>query len=210
MTRTSSDRFAVGLTGGVGSGKSTVAALFAARGAAVVDTDAIAHALTAPAGAAMPAIAERFGAGFVASDGSLDRAKMRQRIFADADAKTALEAILHPLIRSDCDRLAAAAHGPYLMFVVPLLVESGNWYGRVDRVVVVDCDEETQIARVMRRNGFSRAQVLAIIAHQARRAQRLARADDVVVNDGAAAAQLSATVDALHDRYLEMAKNRGV
>ncbi|KVZ42554.1 dephospho-CoA kinase [Burkholderia ubonensis] len=196
---------AVGLTGGIGSGKTTVADLFAARGASIVDTDLIAHRITAPGGLAMPAIEQAFGPDFVAADGSLDRAKMRALIFSDDAARRRLEAITHPLIRTETDREGREARGAYVMFVVPLLVESGSWKSRVDRVLVVDCDVETQIARVMRRNRFTREQVEAIIARQATRDARLAAADDVIVNDATtpdALAALAAQVDALHQRYL--------
>jgi len=194
--------FSIGLTGGIGSGKTTVADLFAARGASIVDTDLIAHRITAPGGLAMPGIAQAFGAEYVAADGSLDRAKMRARVFSDDSARRRLEAITHPLIRAETERESRAAQGVYLMFVVPLLVESGSWKARVDRVLVVDCEVETQIARVMRRNGFTREQVEAIIARQASRDTRLAAADDVIVNDAASHDTLAAQVDALHQRYL--------
>ncbi|ALS59243.1 dephospho-CoA kinase [Pandoraea norimbergensis] len=196
--------YAIGLTGGIGSGKTTVANLFATHGIAIIDTDAIAHGITAPGGAAMPAIRRTFGDDFVAPDGSLDRARMRELVFADDDAKARLEAITHPLIRTECERAAAQAEGPYLIFVVPLLVESGTWRERVQRILVVDCPEETQIARVMARNHFSRDQVLAIMARQATRAQRLALADDVVDNDTQHAA-LTSRVDRLHAEYLKLA-----
>ncbi|AXF19544.1 dephospho-CoA kinase [Burkholderia pyrrocinia] len=197
--------FAVGLTGGIGSGKTTVADLFAARGASLVDTDLIAHRITAPGGLAMPAIQRAFGLGFVAANGSLDRAKMRALIFSDDNARRHLEAITHPLIRAETDREAREAKGPYVMFVVPLLVESGNWKSRSDRVLVVDCPVDTQIARVMQRNGFTREQVEAIIARQATREARLAAADDVIVNDATTPDALAAQVDALHQRYLGFA-----
>ncbi|KVV34049.1 dephospho-CoA kinase [Burkholderia ubonensis] len=193
---------AVGLTGGIGSGKTTVADLFAARGASIVDTDLIAHRITAPGGLAMPAIEQAFGPDFVAADGSLDRAKMRALIFSDDAARRRLEAITHPLIRTETDREGRQARGAYVMFVVPLLVESGSWKSRVDRVLVVDCDVETQIARVMHRNRFTREQVEAIIARQATRDARLAAADDVIVNDATTPDALAAQVDALHQRYL--------
>lgn len=200
--------FSVGLTGGIGSGKTTVADLFAARGASIVDTDLIAHRITAPGGPAMPAIEQAFGPDFVAADGSLDRARMRTLIFGDDAARRRLEAITHPLIRAETDREGRAAQGPYVMYVVPLLVESGSWKARVDRVLVVDCAVETQIARVMRRNGFTREQVEAIVARQATREARLAAADDVIVNDTSTAGApgaLAAQVEALHQRYLAYA-----
>lgn len=197
--------FAVGLTGGIGSGKSTIADLFATHGVAIVDTDAIAHRITAPNGSAMPSIAQTFGAEFVAPDGSLDRAKMRALVFSDDTAKARLEAITHPLIRSETERERGAARGPYVIVVVPLLVESGTWKTRVDRVLAVDCPVETQIARVMRRNGFSREQVQAIIERQATREARLAAADDVIVNDDTPLDRLARDVRRLHRQYLALA-----
>ncbi|MGN6233682.1 MAG: dephospho-CoA kinase [Trinickia sp.] len=197
--------FAVGLTGGIGSGKTTVADLFATHGVAVVDTDIIAHRITAAGGAAMPLIEQAFGRQFVAPDGALDRAKMRSLVFSDDAAKARLEAITHPLIRSETERERQAAPGPYVVLVVPLLVESGAWKSRVNRVLVVDCRQQTQIARVMRRNAFSRDQVLAIIARQATREARLAAADDVIVNDDTPLDRLAHDVRQLHLRYLALA-----
>ncbi len=201
------DRFIVGLTGGIGSGKTFVADLFAVHGVAIVDTDAIAHRITAPYGAAMPGIASEFGEAFVAPDGSLDRAKMRSLVFADDQAKARLEAITHPLIREETLRETIAASGPYVLTVVPLLVESGAWKSRFDRVLVVDCSVETQIARVMRRNGFTRNQVQAIIARQATREARLAAADDVLVNEDRPPEVLADEVRQLHESYLKLAKS---
>jgi dephospho-CoA kinase len=197
--------FAVGLTGGIGSGKSTVADLFAKHGVPIVDTDLIAHRVTAAHGVAMPLIEKEFGPAFVAADGSLERAKMRALVFSDDTAKARLEAITHPLIRAETERERHAATGPYVVVVVPLLVESGSWKARVDRVLTVDCAVDTQIARVMRRNAFSREQVLAIIARQATREARLAAADDVIVNEDAALGELAADVESLHRRYLALA-----
>ncbi|KAA0081562.1 dephospho-CoA kinase [Trinickia soli] len=197
--------FAVGLTGGIGSGKTTVADLFATHGVAIVDTDVIAHRITAPGGAAMRLIAQAFGPQFVAPDGSLDRARMRALVFSDDAARARLEAITHPLIRAETEREREASAGPYVVIVVPLLVESGTWKSRVERILVVDCSVETQIARVMRRNAFSREQVLAIIARQATRDERLAAADDVIVNDNAPLEQLTQQVQRLHQRYLALA-----
>lgn len=201
MAKPPTPRFSVGLTGGIGSGKSLVADLFAARGAALIDTDQIAHQLTMPSGAAMPAIRAAFGAEFIGADGAMDRTKMRQRVFADAAARQRLESILHPLIQSECARAAASAAGEYLMFVVPLLVESGRWRQQVARILVVDCPEAIQIQRVMRRNGMSETQVRAIMATQATRSARLAAADDIIVNDAEADA-LIPQVDRLHAFYL--------
>jgi dephospho-CoA kinase len=196
---------AVGLTGGIGSGKSTVADLFAARGVPLVDTDVIAHRVTAPHGVAMPQIAAQFGPEFVAADGSMDRARMRALVFGDEAARKRLEAITHPLIRAETERETREANGPYVMLVIPLLVESGAWKARVNRVLTVDCSVETQIARVMSRNGFTREQVLAIIARQATREARLAAADDVIVNDDVTLAALAQDVEILHRRYLALA-----
>jgi len=195
--------FAVGLTGGIGSGKSTVADLFAARGASIVDTDVIAHSLTAPGGAAMPAIVAAFGAEFADANGALDRTRMRALVFSDTKAKATLEAILHPRIRAGALAAAEAATGDYVMYAVPLLVESGTWRDRVSRVLAVDCREDVQIARVMARNNLSETQVRAIMTAQASRAERLAAADDVIDNNGGLDA-LAPQIDRLHAQYLQM------
>jgi len=192
----------VGLTGGIGSGKSAAAAEFERLGATVVDTDAIAHALTAPGGAAMAEIRKVFGTEVLAASGALDRDKMRARVFADPGAKKALEALLHPMIREDSLRLIAGARGPYVIHVVPLLVESPDYRSRVDRVLVIDAPEELQVERVRSRSGLSEAQVRAIVAAQATRAQRLAAADDLIENRGTIEA-LREQVAALHRKYLE-------
>ncbi|QJD99202.1 dephospho-CoA kinase [Massilia forsythiae] len=194
--------FAVGLTGGIGCGKTTVADLFAARGASVVDTDLIAHSLTAPQGAAMPALVEAFGPGYATPDGALDRARMRKLVFDDPDARARLEAILHPRIRAATAAAALAATGPYVLFVVPLLIESGSWRERVARVLAIDCPEEVQVRRVMARNGLPEAQVRAIMAAQVTRARRLQEADDVIVNDAGTEALLP-QVERLHAFYLD-------
>jgi dephospho-CoA kinase len=197
--------FIVGLTGGIGSGKSAVADLFAAHGVAVVDTDAVAHALTTPGGAAMPAIRAEFGDGVVGPDGALDRAAMRRIVFADPAARKRLEAILHPMIRSESERrvTAGALHAPYVILMVPLLVESGDYRTRVDRIAVVDCAEATQIARVMSRNKLAREEVERILAAQATRAERLAAADDVIDNDGSLT-DLPHRIERLHQQYLDL------
>jgi len=195
--------FSVGLTGGIGCGKSTVAELFAGLGATIVDTDAIAHSLTAPHGAAMPAILAEFGPDFATPDGALDRARMRSLVFTDAGARGRLEAILHPRIRDTTAAAAAIATGPYVIFAVPLLIESGTWAERVSRVLAVDCSEDTQVARVMQRSGLSADQVHAIMATQVTRAQRLAAADDVIDNDDGLEALLP-QVTRLHERYLSL------
>ena len=198
--------YVVCLTGGIGSGKSAAAECFAALGATVVDTDAIAHQLTRPGGAAIEPIRGAFGEGFVAADGSLDRAAMRRRAFEDAEARRRLEAILHPLIRGESDRQLAAAAGPYAMLVIPLLVESGG-RRRCDRVLVVDADEATRIARVTSR-GLTEGEIRRIIAAQAARDARLAAADDVLDNNGSFD-ELQGKVAALHRSYVTLAKAHG-
>lgn len=197
--------FIVGLTGGIGSGKSTVADLFVQRGAVLVDTDVIAHELTGPEGAAMVAIVAAFGEQVLRSDGGLDRAAMRQLVFADATARNRLEAILHPMIRSESfARCAAADNSPYVILAVPLLVESADFRERVDRVLVVDCPEDVQLARVVERSALAVDAVRSIIAAQATRAQRQAVADDLLVNDGSIDALLP-RIAALHTRYCQFA-----
>ncbi|MBI3284070.1 MAG: dephospho-CoA kinase [Burkholderiales bacterium] len=196
--------FTLGLTGGIGSGKSTVANMFARLGTAIVDTDLIAHQLTTTGGKALPAIRAQFGAAYIAADGAMDRAAMRRHVFSDPAERQKLEAILHPLIRQETEIAAQNTEAAYLIFVVPLLVESGNWKNRVHRVLVVDCDEATQLQRVMTRNGLSEAQVKAIMETQAGRQQRLQAADDVIVNEGDLSG-VEARVMQLHRHYLQMA-----
>ncbi len=196
--------FSVGLTGGIGSGKSTVADLFAARGAAIIDTDLIAHALTAPGGAAIAPITEVFGQAFMLPDGAMNRSMMRDHVFSDPAARQALEAILHPLIGLGVQQAALLSHGCYRMYVVPLLVESGRWRTRVSRILVVDCPEAAQIARVQQRSSLAETQVRAIMATQASRSQRNAAADDRIDN-GAGAEALLPQVERLHASYLALA-----
>ena len=193
----------IGLTGGIGSGKSTVATLLAGHGAAVVDTDAIARELTLPGGAAMAAIAAAFGTRVIAGDGALDRAQMRELVFADPNAKKRLEAILHPLIGMEAERQAAAASGaPALVFDVPLLVESGRWRAKVDKVLVVDCREATQLDRVVQRSSWTAPAVRAVVDSQAPRALRRACADAVIYNDGISLDELQAQVADLWRRWI--------
>ena len=203
--------FSIGLTGGIGSGKSRVADMLGEWGASVVDTDEIARALTAAGGAAMPAIEREFGPGALTVDGALNRDWMRERAFADPQVRLRLEALLHPVIGQETERQAAAAQGPYLVFVVPLLVESiDRWRSRVDRICVVDCDPETQVARVRSRSGLTDSAIRRIMAAQAARASRLAVADDVINNDGATSPeQLRAQAKTLHDRWLALAATTG-
>jgi dephospho-CoA kinase len=197
--------FVVGLTGGIGSGKSAAASEFERLGAAVVDTDAIAHALTQTGGAAIPEVERIFGRHMIGEGGAMDRNRMRERVFADPSARQALEALLHPMIRKESRRLIAAAQGPYVIHVVPLLVESRDYRRRVDRVLVVDVPEELQIERVRARSGLSEPQVRAILASQATREDRLAAADDVIENRGTIDA-LRKQVAAFHQKYLQYGK----
>lgn len=190
----------IGLTGGIGSGKSTVARLWVQWGATLVDTDAISRALTAPQGLALPALVEAFGAGIIDSAGALDRAAMRERVFANPAARQRLEGILHPLIGQECARQAALARGP-VVFDVPLLVESGHWRARLDRVLVVDAPAETQIQRVMARSGWSRETVERVIAQQAPRALRRDAADAVIYNEGLTLEALAAQAQALWQHW---------
>lgn len=195
---TSPDAVRIGLTGGIGSGKSTVCAVLARCGAPVIDTDGIARRLTLPGGAAMPAIQSEFGAAFVAADGSLDRAAMRTAVFADAGMRRRLEEILHPLIGIEVAREAAVAHAaPAVVFDVPLLVETGRWRALVDRVWVVDCDEAVQVQRVAARPGWDETTARAVVAQQASRAQRRASADAVVDNSTMTLDELARAVGVL-------------
>lgn len=198
--------FAVGLTGGIGSGKSAVSAQLAHAGAGVIDSDLIAHRLTGPGGAAIEPIRHAFGAQLITADGALDRPHLRDLVFTDAGARQQLEAILHPRIRAVCEEQAAAiAPGvPYLVFVVPLLVESGSWRARVDRVLVIDSPVHAQLARITTARGLAPDLAARIVAQQATRQARLAAADDVLFNDGPLPA-LAPRVARLHRYYLAMA-----
>ncbi|MDO9272957.1 MAG: dephospho-CoA kinase [Rugosibacter sp.] len=204
--------YLIGLTGGIGSGKSAVADLFAAHQVPVIDTDAVSHMLTAASGAAMPSIRAGFGENMVMPDGALDRAAMRAHIFSQPEERKRLEAILHPLIRAEVERCISVENSrnnqSYIILVVPLLIESGTYRRRVQRIAVVDCSEATQVRRVMARNGLSQNEVERILQAQATRAERLAVADDVIENDGQLAA-LTPQVARLHDKYLALAENVG-
>ena len=192
----------VGLTGGIGSGKSTVAGLLREAGAVIVDTDAISRGLTLPGGAAMPALAEAFGADFVTADGALDRERMRALAFSDAAAKRRLESILHPLITAEALAQAnTAATAALVVIDVPLLVESGRWRPRVDRVLVVDCSTATQIERVLQRPGWTQDRIAGALAAQATREARRAAADAVLFNDGIPLALLQQEVLGLAERW---------
>jgi dephospho-CoA kinase len=194
-------RLVVGLTGGIGSGKSAAAEEFARLGATVVDADAIAHELTAPGGQALPQIEQAFGRDFI-RDGKMDRQRMRERVFSDPAAKKTLETLLHPMIREESQRRIAAAAGPYVIHVVPLLIESPDYRSRVGRVLVVDAPEEVRVARVRARSRLSEEEVRAIIRTQASREARLAAADEVLDNGGPLDA-LRRQVAALHQKYLQ-------
>ena len=196
-------RALIGLTGGIGSGKSTVADAFAALGAGVVDTDQIAHRLTAPNGAAMPAIVAEFGPTITDSTGAMDRSVMRGIVFSDPLARKRLEAILHPMIGAESTRALEAVDGPYRIVVVPLLVEGRHWRSRVDRILVVDCPRALQIARVIQRSGLALEQIEAILDAQATREERLAQADDVIDNSGLPA-ELPGQIQALHATYCQL------
>jgi dephospho-CoA kinase len=200
--------YIVGLTGGIGSGKSAAAAEFARLGASIVDTDAIAHELSAPGGDAIAPLRAAFGNACIGADGALDRARMRDTVFADPAAKRRLEEILHPLIRTVTVARTLAATGPYVIQVVPLLVESGRYRERANRILVIDCSESTQIARVVARSKLDAVQVRAIMATQVTRRVRLAAADDVIDNEGNLEA-LRVQIEALHLKYLEYASAMG-
>ena len=187
----------IGLTGGIGSGKSTVAATLVACGAVLVDTDAIARALTAPGGAAIAPLAQRFGTSILGADGALDRQRMREMAFGDSATKAQLEAVLHPMIGAEAARQAAAAASRTVVFDVPLLAESAHWRARVERVLVVDCDEATQRQRVLQRPGWNEQAVARVMAQQASRAQRRAIADAVIFNQGISLGELALQVHAL-------------
>lgn len=192
----------IGLTGGIGSGKSTVASMLTALGAQLIDTDAIARAVAQPQGVAMPAIEAEFGPSVIAADGGLDRARTRELVFADSGAKQRLEAILHPLISAECERQAANAATGLIVLDVPLLVESTRWRARVDRVLVVDATEETQVQRVLARSGWASETVRAVIAQQASRPLRRAAADAVIFNEALSLAELEAEVRTLWEQWV--------
>jgi dephospho-CoA kinase len=204
----------IALTGGIGSGKSSVANMLAELGAAVIDTDEIAHDLTAAGQPGARAIAREFGAGSLDASGALDRKRMRELVFSDAAAKQKLEALLHPMIRAEvADRIArvtakTSSRPPYIVLVVPLLIETGAYRKLAQRVLVVDSDEQQQVARVVRRSQLTPAAVAAIMANQASREERLRHADDIVRNDGDLVT-LRASVEALHQKYLEKASLKG-
>ena len=200
----------IGLTGGIGSGKTAVSDQLAKLGAGIVDTDLIAHLITAPKGIAIPLIEKQFGAEFISADGSLNRSKMRSLVFENPEARKILEAITHPLIREETTRQAVqlVKEGvPYLLFVVPLLIESSTWLGLIDRLVVVDCPEEMQIERVMHRSNLTRNEVERILAAQASRQERLSHADMVIENQDSLV-DLVTEVQSLHQKILQIQKDK--
>jgi dephospho-CoA kinase len=196
-------RLRIGLTGGIASGKSTVAARFMELGVPVIDADESSRRVVAPGQPGLERVVQKFGPGILTVTGELDRAALRTLIFSFPEKRRELEAILHPLIREDMDRLELSAIGPYLVLAIPLLVEGGP-RDRVDRVLVVDLDEATQLQRLMARDSITQAQANAILAAQASRASRLKAADDVLSNSGSVA-DLRQAVDGLHERYLRLA-----
>jgi dephospho-CoA kinase len=193
----------IGVTGGLGAGKTTVSQLFAGLGVPVIDTDEISRELTAGGGAGISAIRQSFGEAVFHSDGSLDRAALRARILADDAAKRRLEAILHPLIRAETERRLAATDAPYALVVIPLLVETGAYEALLDRVLVVDCSEQTQVRRALARGGWSEREIRAMMAKQASRKDRLARADDIIDTD-CDLAELGSRVSALDQKYRKL------
>jgi dephospho-CoA kinase len=199
-------RLRIGLTGGIASGKSTVAQRFAELGAPVIDADEAARSVVTPGSPGLAQVVHRFGSGVIDSNGTLDRRILRNLIFNDPDSRRDLEAILHPLIRASMEQSAETAVGPYLVMAIPLLVEGGS-RDRIDRVLVVDTDETVQLQRVLSRDGGSLEQARAILASQASRADRLAAADDVLLNTGSVT-ELRQAIDRLHERYLLLAEER--
>ena len=194
----------IGLTGGIGSGKTSAANIFSTLGAGVIDTDAIAHELTQSEGGSLTAIRQAFGEKYITAKGALNRREMRNLVFNDTDARRKLEAILHPLIRNEVSRRIALSEAPYLIVVVPLLLETGHYQGMVERILVVDCSEREQISRATARSGVDEQTIQAIMAAQVSRNKRLKQADDVIVND-ADLPNLERQVRALHEKYLALA-----
>lgn len=194
----------IGLTGGIGCGKSAAAELLANLGVPIVDTDQIAHQLTSVGQPALTTITREFGAEFLLPDGNLDRTRMRHRVFSEPAAKRKLEAILHPLIRDEVQRRLEQIQAPYVVVAIPLLLESGAYRNIVQRILVVDCSEAQQVARVVARNGLGEAEVHAIMAHQLSRSDRLHQADDILDNHGTTGT-LEAQVQRLHQHYLKLA-----
>ena len=199
----------VGLTGGIGSGKTSAAKFFAAEGVAIIDADTIAHELTGAQGAAIPNIKKYFGSNFITEDGKLDRKKMRSRIFSDINSRKKLEGILHPLIQTEVMHHIETTASPYIIIVVPLLLETGDYCETVTRILVVDCNEECQISRAISRGGLNEEEVRTIIATQKSRQKRLNQADDVIVND-TDISSLQEKVKLQHNIYLSLLKKKSI
>lgn len=204
--QTKSQLISIGLTGGIGSGKTTVSKMFGARGAILIDTDSIAHKISAPGGIAITQIQSAFGSNFITPEGAMDRNRMRAHVFTNYASKTLLESILHPLIYTETIRIASLAKNiTYLILIVPLLIESRQWQHCITRTLVIDCKKETQIVRVMRRNNMTRKQVNAILENQITRTERLIFADDIIENNSEKTA-LIPQVKKLHTYYLSLTK----
>ncbi len=193
----------IGLTGGIGSGKTSVSKRFSELGVCVIDTDQISHRLTQRGGAAISGIRRDFGESFITEEGSLNRERMRTLVFNDEPSRRKLESILHPLIQTEAFRIAASAPPPYLIMVVPLLLEIPGYRDRIDRVLTVDCEERSQIERTMKRNGLSEQEVRSIMSAQTTRQDRIQQSDDVITNDGDLA-HLEDRVGSLHLKYLSL------
>lgn len=193
----------IGLTGGIGSGKTSAADIFSTLGAGVIDTDEIAHELTQPGGESISAIQQVFGEKYITAEGALNRKEMRNLVFYDMNARRELEAILHPLIRNEVSRKIAFSQAPYLIVVVPLLLETGHYQGIVQRILVIDCSERDQISRAAARSSVDEQTIRAIMAAQVSRDERLKQADDVIIND-ADLPSLEQQVRALHKKYLTL------
>ena len=199
------NRFSIGLTGGIGSGKTFISDIFASLGATIVDADVISRGLTVPGGEGIEPIRQQFGDAYITAEGTLDRAKMREHVFQNPEARLQLESILHPLIRDICFREASEATGDYVIFANPLLLDQPIWKDMGTRILVVDCPEELQVQRVIKRSGLTAEQAKAIIAAQTTRQHRLSKADDVIVNDRDADT-IRQEIEKLHADYCALAK----
>ncbi len=197
----------IGLTGGIGCGKTSASKRFSELGVCVIDTDQISHRLTQRGGSAIIEIRRGFGESFITKEGSLDRERMRTLVFNDESARRKLESILHPLIQTEAFQIATSAPPPYIVMVVPLLLETPGYRDRIDRILTVDCEEKSQIKRTMKRNGFSEQEVRSIMSAQVMRQDRIQKSDDVIINDGDLA-HLEGLVDSLHLKYLSLSDQR--
>jgi len=199
----------IGLTGGIGSGKTSATRFFAAEGIAIIDADTIAHELTGAQGDAIPNIKKYFGVDFITKNGKLDRKKMKNRIFSDINSRKKLEEILHPLIQAEIMHRIETASSPYIIVVAPLLLETGDYCETVTRILVVDCNEEYQISRTVSRDGLSKEEVRTIMATQKPRQERLNQADDVIVND-TDISSLQEKVKLQHNIYLSLLQKKSI